>query len=369
MVVGTRPQIIKTSLIINLLKDLLGANCTVVHTGQHYDYSMSGVFFQHLLSRNPDYSLGITGTTHSSQVGKMLVCLEGVLREIQPDIVLVPGDTNSALAAGLCAAQLRLPFAHLEAGARSFKRTMIEETNRVLLDHVASLELAPTPNCRRNLLKEGIDKATISCIGDTMLDVLKLQLKNIEETGDETSILDSFNVLREQFDLLTIHREENSEPAQIRTILKAACLKRRTPLLIPAHPRIKPFVSKLKQDLKLNQLVLIDPVGYRESVVLTKNAQIVFTDSGGLQKEAYWLHTRCVTLRDETEWTETLQSQANILVGTSRDRIVDARNRIESSAKKPSFLRIVDFGNGHASKKAVDELLKFCENRRARHGT
>jgi UDP-N-acetylglucosamine 2-epimerase len=298
-VVGARPQFIKAAAISRELRTQHEE--ILVHTGQHYDYEMSGVFFDGLKLPAPDVNLGVGSGSHGTQTGAMLSELERVLLDKRPDCLLVYGDTNSTLAGALAASKLSVPIIHVESGLRSFNRHMPEEINRVLTDHLSTLLLCPSETAVRNLAAEGIAQ-NVHLVGDVMLDVLKWAKTRANESSPE--ILRRFGLKKASYLLATVHRSENTDGfPRLSRILHALNALDET-IVFPVHPRTRKLIARIEFPLRAH-LQLIEPVGYKEMVALTSSARLVLTDSGGLQKEAYWLRVPCVTFRDETEWAET----------------------------------------------------------------
>lgn len=324
--VGARPQFIKLS---PLSKELRKKHREIVlHTGQHYDYELSRIFFSQLSIPKPDYNLGIGSDQHGAQTGRMLKGIEEVLLFEKPDLVLVYGDTNSTLAGALAGAKLKVPVAHVEAGLRSFVKSMPEEINRVLTDHVSSLLFCPTPTSVKNLRKEGITKG-VYLTGDVMFDSLRANLAVAEK---KSKIIKKLGLKEKQFYLITIHRAENTDDeGNLRKIAQIlADLDRKT--VFPVHPRTRKRLSEfglLEGLLARDDLLLADPVGYLDMLVLEKNARCVLTDSGGVQKEAFFLRTPCLTLRDETEWVETVKSGWNHMVGSDQEKVTRALRKLD----------------------------------------
>lgn len=344
-VVGARPQFIKAAPVSLALRKV--AQEVLVHTGQHFDENMSGVFFAELNLPEPDYNLGISGASHGAMTGAMLIELEKVLLEEKPDKVLVYGDTNSTLAGALAASKLQIPVAHVEAGLRSYNRKMPEEINRVLVDHLSGWLFAPTQTAVDNLAKEGI--GGVQLVGDVMYDALLAFLPRAQACR---AIFEGLELDAKGYALLTVHRAENTDdPAILKNILEAV-EKLDLPLIWPLHPRtrknLRAFGLKIPSNVKS-----IDPVGYLAMLLLESEARVVLTDSGGVQKEAAMLGTPCITLREETEWVETVQSGWNILAGTAPSRITAA---LEASARPENSL--IFFGKGDASQKIVEALIK-----------
>jgi len=315
-IVGARPQFIKAAPVSRELRQQHTE--VLIHTGQHYDDTMSAIFFRELEIPTPDYNLGVGSGAHGQQTGAMLARIEEVLLAEQPDWMLVYGDTNSTLAGALAAAKLHIPVAHIEAGLRSFNRRMPEEINRVLTDHVSTLLFCPTQTAVDNLAAEGITQGA-HLVGDVMHEAL---LWAAERARAQSIILEQLGLGEKGYLLATVHRAENTDdPARLRAILDAfAALDE--PIVFPIHPRTQARIEALNLKSKIENLKSIPPVGYLDMVQLEQSARMILTDSGGIQKEAYWLGVPCVTLRDETEWVETVQTGWNVLVGAETERIV-----------------------------------------------
>jgi len=319
-IVGARPQFIKAAVTSEALRTA-GVVEILLHTGQHFDDNMSAVFFKELGIADPAFNLGIGGGSHGQNTGRMLEAIESVLQKVQPDGVLVYGDTDSTLAGTLAAVKLRIPVAHVEAGLRSFNRDMPEEINRILTDHAAALLFAPTNTAVSNLAHEGIPDDRIQLVGDVMYDAA-LHFGAIAE--HHSNILDRLALRNRPYVLATVHRAENADNAlRMRAILEgfARCDQQ---IVLPLHPRTRARLTSL--DLRLPANVhAIDPVGFLDMVMLEKQASVIATDSGGVQKEAFFHRVPCVTLRDQTEWTELVDAGWNRLVSpTSADHIATA---------------------------------------------
>jgi len=360
LVIGARPQIIKSTPIIHEALKKSEIELQIIHTGQHYDFEMSKIFFGELNLPNPLVNLGVGSGTHAIQTGKMMIGLEKTILKLKPDLALVPGDTNSTLAGALAAVKLRVPVTHVEAGTRSYDIQMPEEINRRLTDHCSSLLFAPTINCAKNLSREGIPNQRIKLSGDTMYDAL-LQHTSIATKSD---ILKKLGLESDQYAALTLHRPENVDtPATLKNIMRAMAMLKELLIVFSVHPRTKQrlaTVKLMKQAEAEDHIRLIDPIGYHDMLQLTRHAKMVFTDSGGLQKEAFWLRTPCITLRDKTEWTETTELGANVLVGSNPQKIVEAAREIMKIRNIKSKLKMLKnpFGDGQASQKIVAEILK-----------
>jgi UDP-GlcNAc3NAcA epimerase len=344
-IVGARPQFIKAAAVSRELRKQHTE--ILVHTGQHYDYAMSGIFFDGLEIPAPDINLGVGSGLHGAQTGAMLRGIEELLVTAQPDWVLVYGDTNSTLAGALAASKLHIPLVHVEAGLRSFNRRMPEEINRVLTDHVSALLLCPSDTAVSNLSAEGITDG-VHLVGDVMLDVLNWARER--SNGKAGQLLPKFGVQHKQYLLATVHRNENTDnPAQLSNIVTA--LNAATePVIFPVHPRTRKAIAEAGHQLKPH-IQPVDPVGYFDMICLTASARMILTDSGGLQKEAYWLGVPCVTLRDETEWVETVNAGWNTLAGSDPSKIAKA---IGHSAPAPAHPPL--YGDGRVAGKCVQLL-------------
>ena len=345
-VVGARPQFIKASLVSRKILERDDLQEVLVHTGQHHDGDMSAVFFERLGIPRPEVHLGIHGGTHGQMTGRMLPLLEEALLLHRPDGVVVYGDTNSTMAGALAAAKLNIPVAHVEAGLRSFNRMMPEEINRIATDHVSELLFCPTDTAVGHLRAENIggNHARVVKVGDVMLDSA-LHFSAFAEKPEGLQVEDGFA-------LATVHRQENTDDRDRLAGIVAALnrLHEEIPVVLPLHPRTRKALSAFGLELHCH---VLGPVGYLEMLWLTRASKLVLTDSGGLQKEAYFLQRPCVTLREETEWVELVEAQANTLAGTNPKRIFDAA--FEMSAR-PIHFREEAFGGGKATERIVEEL-------------
>lgn len=324
-VVGARPQFIKAAPVTKALR-AIGYHEFLVHTGQHYDYGMSQVFFDEMQLPKPNINLGVGSGSHGRQTGEMLIGLEQVIVDQKPDWVLVYGDTNSTLAGALAAVKLQVSVAHVEAGLRSFNREMPEEHNRVLTDHCSNLLLCPTQIAVENLADEGIQKNVV-LVGDTMYDAV-LQFSAVAR--QQSRILHSLDLTPKEYVLVTAHRPYNTDnPAHLRSIL-SALTELGMPVIFPIHPRTRQKLADfdlLPGNNTGQNVRLIEPVGYLDMLMLEENARLILTDSGGIQKEAFFFRVPCVTMRTETEWVETVEAGWNILTSAHKDKIVEAVDR------------------------------------------
>lgn len=342
-VVGARPQFIKLAPVSRLLRRQ--HHEVLVHTGQHYDDEMSALFFRELELPEPDHNLGVGSGPHGQQTAAMLSGIERLVLEEKPDWVLVYGDTNSTLAGALAAAKLKVPLAHVEAGLRSYDKGMPEEINRVLADHVSDLCFCPTDQAVSNLEREGI-VSNVHQVGDVMYDVFR----QYAEVAARQTILRDLQLEPHSYLLATIHRAENvDEPARLQRILTGLG-RAGSPVVLPIHPRTRAALQRSSWAVP-EQIRLIDPVGYLEMLALEQAARLILTDSGGVQKEAYFVGVPCITLRDRTEWTETVHAGWNTLAGSDPDRIAAAVRAVDPPAARPTL-----FGDGRASEKIVNIL-------------
>ncbi len=348
-IIGARPQFIKAAVVSRAFKEHRTEVVeTIVHTGQHYDSNMSAVFFDELGIPKADYNLEIGGGTHGQNTGRMIEKIEEVLKSENPDWVLVYGDTDSTLAAALAAAKLHIPVAHVEAGLRSFNRQMPEEINRVLTDHVADLLFAPTETAVMNLSAEGIDDANVQLVGDVMYDAALYYASKAEQ---HSTILDKLGLEKNGYILSTVHRQENTDDRARLSSIMIGLATSSVPVVLPLHPRTKKCLENF--DIRLaDQVLTIDPVGYLDMVMLEKCARLIATDSGGVQKEAYFHRVPCITLREETEWVELVESGWNQLVGANSEAIMEALSGRAMSTSYQHF-----YGNANASTLVVNQLL------------
>jgi len=350
-VVGARPQFIKAATLSRQFK-LLGIEEKIIHTGQHFDANMSEIFFDEMEIPKPAYQLDIHGVSHGAMTGRMLEGIEKILMTEKPDGVLVYGDTNSTLAGALAAAKLHIPVIHVEAGLRSFNMEMPEEINRILTDRISNALFCPTDTAVSNLMREGFDIMPIQIIknGDVMQDAAmyyadKAQLKSdiIRKAG------------LNKFVLATIHRQENTDnPENLKNIIEGLnAIHKEIPVVVPMHPRTR---NILAQNYQLPDFTIIDPVGYFDMIMLLKSCEMVITDSGGVQKEAFFFAKHCITLREQTEWVELVDKGFNLLVGSDIDKLRDA---FDFFRNKQSDFSIDLYGNGKAAEMAAAEIFEM----------
>ncbi|MCM1157284.1 MAG: UDP-N-acetylglucosamine 2-epimerase (non-hydrolyzing) [Bacteroidales bacterium] len=348
-VVGARPQFIKAAMVSRVIRKR--HHEVLVHTGQHYDYNMSEKFFEELSIPKPDYNLGISGGTHAQMTGKMLEAIEGVLIKEKPDWLLVYGDTNSTLAAALAAAKLHIAICHVEAGARTHSRTNPEEINRICTDHVSTLLLATTQSGMESMKAEGLTEK--SClVGDPMYDAFlaykekmnpdEIRLKGL--TGEEIKV-------PEEFYYLTCHREENTKGDEALSEIFGAMEQLDEKTVYPVHPRNKERAARLVKENNFQNIILTEPVGYLESICLVNHAKKIVTDSGGLQREAFFAEKKCVTILDFVCWAETMTENRNNLAKPNKEDILTKLNLIQHIDKA-----YMPFGDGNAAEKIVEAM-------------
>ncbi len=342
LVVGARPQFIKASPVHRALSQA-GARCYLLHTGQHYDHGMSEIFFHELGLPEADVNLDVRSGSHAQQTGAMLVGIESILLHEKPDWTLVFGDTNSTLAGALAAVKVHLPVAHVEAGLRSFNRLMPEEHNRVLTDHCSDLLFCPTPTGVNNLAREGITQG-VHLVGDPMYDAV-LMFGNLAQS--RSNILDTLQIPPKSYLLATIHRSYNTDDHMALRDIFTAFAQIGEKIILPLHPRTRQALAQIRLDPPTN-VEVIEPIGYLDMLMLEQNARIILTDSGGMQKEAFFFSVPCITLRPETEWVETVQAGWNVVAGTDPQRILAA---VQSHAWHVEAKPVEAFGNGQAAQK------------------
>ena len=345
-IVGARPNFVKLAPVSRELRKK--AEEVIIHTGQHYDYEMNRIFFQELRIPDPDYHLDIGSGAHGHQTGEMLKRIEEALIKERPDVALVFGDTNTTLAGALAAAKMHIPVAHVEAGLRSFNKRMPEEVNRVLVDHCSDFLFCPTKTAVENLQKENVVNG-VSLTGDVMLDILQECVQIAEKSS---RILEDLNLRTKDYFLATVHRAENTDdPKRLRSIVEA--LRSVENVVFPCHPRTRKHLEDLHLwDQVEKSIHVINPVGYLDMLLLEKNARKILTDSGGVQKEAYMLQIPCITMRDETEWVETVEDGWNLLVGSDKNAIIEACGDFEPARGQREV-----FGSGDASRRIVERMV------------
>ena len=343
-IVGARPQFIKAATISRVIKNQSNVNEIIIHTGQHYDNNMSDIFFKELDIPIPEINLGVGSSSHGKQTAEMLTGIEEVLMNEKPDWVLVYGDTNSTVAGSLAAAKLNIPIAHVEAGLRSFNRKMPEEINRIATDHISTCLFAPTQNAMNLLEREGLYEKSIFS-GDVMYDSI-LHYRKI--AVNQCKLEQIADVEPGKYFLATVHRQENTDVLSNLQSIFLAFSELDMPVIVPLHPRTLKFMDNVPYR---SNVKIIDPVGYLEMISLLDNCYKVLTDSGGLQKEAFFLKKPCLTLREETEWIETLDDNWNFIVGTDRAKIQEKIGISQFGNQKDSF------GDGKAAEKIVDYLV------------
>ena len=361
IIVGTRPEIIKMSPIIRECEQLKrqgndpNLDCFILHTGQHYSYNMDKVFFEQLELPEPKYNLDVGSGTHAEQTGKILMGIENILKKEHPDVVLVQGDTNTVLAGALAASKLRIKVGHVEAGLRSYDRTMPEETNRVLADHCSDFLFAPTDLSKQILISEGIPEDKIFVTGNTIVDAVH---QNLKIANKKANALKELGLKENEYFLVTTHRQENVDNKErfrgILTGLQRIAMEYNLPVIYPIHPRSQKMISAY--NLQSDGVTLVDPLDLFSFLQLEQNAKLVLTDSGGIQEETCILGIPCVTLRDNTERPETLDVRSNMLAGVIPEDIVNCVSvMIENNKewKNP-------FGDGTSGKKIVDIVVRSC---------
>ncbi|WP_342771194.1 MULTISPECIES: non-hydrolyzing UDP-N-acetylglucosamine 2-epimerase [unclassified Methanoculleus] len=338
-IVGARPQFIKCAPVSRELRSLHEE--VLIHTGQHYDYGMSAVFFEELAIPKPDYNLNIGSGSHGHQTGAMLGAIEDVLREEEPDVVLVYGDTNSTIAGALAAAKLHVPVAHVEAGLRSFDRRMPEEVNRVLTDHCSDILFCPTETAVANLAAEGVTKG-VHLVGDVMVDAMEYNRAVAEE---RSRVLEDAGVRPGEYLAVTVHRPSNTDSPENMAAIIGALGEVGRPVVFPVHPRTRNYLGEYGLlDAMPENVRVVEPLGYLDMLRLMAHAEKILTDSGGVQKEAYVLGVPCITLRENTEWVETVEAGWNVLVGANRRNIVSMIYEFTPAGDRPPL-----FGDGRAA--------------------
>ncbi len=357
-IVGARPQFIKASILSRLIRSdkwKKHINEVIVHTGQHYDKNMSDVFFSEMGIPEPNYNLNIGSATHGKMTGELIIKIEEILINEKPDFVLVYGDTNSTIAGALAAAKLHIPIIHVEAGLRSFNKKMPEEINRILTDHLSKILFCPTKLSIRNLKNENIVK-DVYLVGDIMYDAAIFY----GNRNNNYNLIEELGLEKKKYILATIHRAENTDNKQkLKNIFNAfRKISLTEKIIIPMHPRLKKSMQEIglyNVLCSIKNIINIDPIGYIDMIELEKNSKIIITDSGGIQKEAYFHGVPCITLRDETEWIETVENGWNQVVGTDEDRIADAISNVKKGTK------IDEYGDGTTAEKILNKILDYSK--------
>jgi len=367
-IIGARPQFIKAAVLSRTIaqqnKHRAPINARaiterVIHTGQHFDDNMSHVFFEELDIQKPHSNLGISGIHHGAMTGRMLEKIETDLTKERPDLLVVYGDTNSTLAGALAASKLHIPVAHIEAGLRSFNRSMPEEINRVVTDHIATLNFCPTQTAVENLKREGVEEHVYD-VGDIMYDA---SLYYGPRAQVRSHILCDLNLKPKNYLLATVHRPENTDDtARLLSIFKGLMLaSEEIPVVVPLHPRTRKALERTNASIQeYNNLRFIHPVGYHDMAMLEKNARLILTDSGGVQKEAFFYQIPCLTLRSETEWVELLEISCNALVGADTDLILEGVRKMTANITPfpaPETL----YGDGKSAEKILKEICRFLK--------
>lgn len=354
-IIGARPQFVKAAVLSRLIKGIEDIKEVIVHTGQHFDENMSEIFFEEMDIPKPDYNLNINGLGHGAMTGQMLEKIEKVLLIEKPDWVLVYGDTNSTLAGALAAKKLHIKIAHVEAGLRSNNMNMPEEINRILTDRISDLLFCPTNLAIENLKKEGLGRinSMIVKVGDVMHDAALFYSDKAKKPEVQ---------LPEKFILSTIHRAENTDnPVSMNNLFNALQeISNETAVVMPLHPRTRNTLNSLLYDFCSSKIIFIEPIGYLEMLYLLKNCEMVITDSGGLQKEAFFFAKYCITLREETEWMELVENGFNKLCGSNKQNIISAYQTTKKNydQTKSNFKKAL-YGSGKAGEKVIEEILKF----------
>jgi len=369
-IVGARPQFVKAAVVSAAIEKYnstasLKIEQKLIHTGQHYEHNLSGVFFDQLPLPAPDHHLGVGSGSHGAQTAAMLVGLENVMIEEKPDMTVVYGDTNSTIAGALASGKLHIPVAHVEAGLRSFNRAMPEEMNRVATDHLSDLLLCPTGTAVKNLKNEGIEHGAVMT-GDVMLDAVRNFLPLAEQ---RTLLFEKLGVKPGEYILVTIHRAENTDVLDRLENLLRMLTRLNRPVVFPMHPRLRDRIAKqeggaLRQLLEsARDVQIIEPVSYLDMLLLECKARMILTDSGGVQKEAYFLGVPCLTLRDETEWLETLRGNWNRVVGTSPKKVLPLAESLwsKNGAQPKGQPDLKQFGGGHAGDRTVRAMLAYIK--------
>lgn len=349
-IAGTRPQLVKIGAVSRVLREAFDE--VLINTGQHYDYKMAGIFFDELKIPKPNYDLGIGSDTHGRQTGRMMILIEEIVEKEKPDAILVYGDTNSTLAGATVAAKMHIPIIHIEAGLRSYNKRMPEEINRIMTDHISTLLFAPTENSVENLRLEGITKG-VHQVGDVMYDAVKYNI----DLAEEKYSLKDYHLEPNKYILGTIHRADNTDdPVKLKAILNSFAEINEI-VYLPLHPRTKKMIQEFGFEnilISNNNIRIVEPVSYLEMLFLEKNAKIIVTDSGGVQKEAYFAKVPCITLRNQTEWVETVNTGWNKLVNPVTDNLAGILSNSQMGEPIDNI-----YGDGYAAEKIVTIMNKI----------
>ena len=356
-ILGARPQFIKAAPLSKEINSKYNDTLKeeIIHTGQHFDENMSGKFFEELQIKQPKYHLNINKGTHGANTGRMIEGVEEILIKKKPNAVIVYGDTNSTLAGALAASKLSIPIFHIESGLRSFNRKQPEEQNRVLTDHLSELCFAPTNQAVINLLNESINKDRIIKTGDIMADSMRIFK---EKANERNFLLKKFNIENQNFILLTLHRQENVDFKEILYSILKGISNIKLPIIFPLHPRTKEKINKFGLNHLLKNFIILEPLGFIDMMFLEKNASLIVTDSGGIQKEAYFQKTPCITLRKETEWVELIEHGWNKLTNPNNYKEIEnsINHELNNNLKRKN---INLYGQGYASKEILESIMKF----------
>ncbi len=349
-IIGARPEFIKEAPLVKELRKRHKE--IIIHTGQHYDYEMSKVFFDGLNIPEPDYNLGVGSGSHGKQTSEMMTKLEKVMLKEKPDLAIVSGDTNTTVAGALSASKLNIKLAHIESGMRSYDRKMPEEINRVVTDHISDILFCSTNTALQNLRKEGITKNVFN-VGDVMIDTIK---QNITIADRKSNILKKLNLKTKNYIVATVHRASNTDNKENLFNIINAFIDSKEKIVFPVHPRTEKFIRNYSLDKKLknSKVITIKPLGYIDMLILEKNTKKILTDSGGMQKESYFFKVPCITLRDTTEWIETVNDGWNILTGANKSKILKAIKNFNPKGKQTE-----KYGNGNASKNIVSVINRI----------
>jgi len=355
LVVGTRPQIIKSAPLVHEFDRHGSIDFQIIHTGQHYDYTMSKIFFDDMRIPEPVTCLGVGSGSHVYQIAEIILRLEGILSKLSPELVIVPGDTNSALASALASVKLNIPVAHIEAGPRCYDMSLPEEVNRRIIDHISRLLFAPSKNCVSNLIQENVMGKIFSC-GNILYDAYLSQIDNAQKSG----ILDGLDLKEREYAVMTIHRAQNVDDETILTRIIRATMEGLDgydlKVVFPAHPRTRTKLSKEKN------VMLTEPVSHRDMLKLILEARLVLTDSGGVQQEAFWSKVPCITFRDSTEWVETVETGGNVLVSADPKRIKEAIDLMLLEEIEDKLSKVKNpYGDGSASKRILEKIINEFE--------